>query len=481
MSKEPANESIASSLTIRASQYSGPKDLGRAESLYRSALSKSEIDYSSQLLFSSLIANPEHAPAFSAILAKIPAFASKGRKMVARIGDLLTNSPADAFLKSLASYCASPGAEAAVNCAGEAQKAGLFSYAATLGITALQQIESAQVSLKPASISRLIDVLEASGATDAAVRAARCARQLYPNEIAFRDREKNLLATQYLQETDMTSATGFRDTLRDREHQEAMHRTTDINTRLDELERRYRETQRLEDFRELVRAVREAPPARREAALSVLQDGHDRFGERDTLWFIREIRLDRKWSELRLHRQMVDEKPGDPQLANEHEQMRQAVLREHVDHLYEVVSSLPNTPERHRRELELAGKLLDAGRYEEAIKQAQAVKRRSDNRLDAWIIMAKSFVQLDLTPEASECFQSILSELNASASGPTERILEAKYAYAEFLLQEAEKKRDAVLARQARKLCSDVMIEDIDYRNIRPLSARAEHLVTELG
>jgi tetratricopeptide (TPR) repeat protein len=145
--------------------------------------------------------------------------------------------------------------------------------------------------------------------------------------------------------------------------------------------------------------------------------------------------------------------------------------------LYEVVGSLPNTPERQRRELELAGKLFDAGRYEEAIKQAQAVKRRSENRLDALVVMAKSFVQLGLTPEATECFQSILSELNANPQGAMERVLEAKYSYAQFLLAEAEQKKDAVLARQARKLCSDVMIEDIDYRDVRKLSERADALL----
>jgi hypothetical protein len=471
--------SLSAAAASHPSQYTGPKDLGRAESLYRSALSKPDLDYSTQLLFSSLVANPEHAGAFAAILAKIPAYAAARRKMVVRIGDLLGNAPADAFIKSLAGYCAAPSADAAIQCAGEAQKVALFPHAAALGEVALQQLESGQVNLKPASVARLIDVLDASGATDAAVRAARAATQLFPNDLTFRDREKNLLASQYLKETDMESATGFRDTLRDRERQEAMHRATaDAQSRLDELERRYRETQRLEDFRELLRAAREAPSAKREAALLVLQDGYDRFGEKETLWFIREVRLDRKWAELRQHRQMIDDRPGDAQLRADHGRMRRDVLREHVDHLYEVVSSLPGSPERHRRELELATKLFQAGRFEEAIKQAQAVKRRAEHRLDAWIIMAKSFVQLGLTPEAGECFQSILAELNANtAAGSATRVLEAKYAYAEFLLQEAEQKRDAILARQARKLCSDVMIEDIDYRDVRVLSARADKLL----
>src|SRR5262249_16712404 len=152
--------------------------------------------------------------------------------------------------------------------------------------------------------------------------------------------------------------------------------------------RRYRETLKLEDFRELVRAVREASKARREAALPTLQEGYDRFGERETLWFIRELRIERKQSELRQHRRMLDERPEDASLRQEHERMRQDVLREHVDHLYEVVSSLPAAPERYRRELELAGELFDAARFEESIKQAQSVKRRSaEHRLDAWIVM----------------------------------------------------------------------------------------------
>jgi len=385
--------------------------LGRAESLYRSAVSKPDLDYSSQLLFASLVANPGNREAFEAILGKIGAFAAAGRKMVVRAGDSAGNGAADSFIKTLAAYCAGPSAEAGIACAVEAQKVGLFGCAATLGMLALQQVESAQASLKSSGFTRLIDALDGSGAAEAAVRAARAAVQ--------------------------------------------------------------------EDFRELVRAVREAPQGRREAALEVLKDGHDRFGERETLWFIREIRLERKRAELRAHRQKVEEKPDEVQLRQEYQRMRAELLREHVDHLYELVSSLPNSPERHRREMELAGKLFEAGRFEEAIKQAQAAKRRSGDRLDAWMIMAKSFVQLGLTPEAGECFESILGELNAAAGGSASigRVLEAKYSYAEFLVQQAEKTGDLVLARQARKLCSDVMVEDIDFRGVRALSGRADKVI----
>jgi hypothetical protein len=217
-----------------------------------------------------------------------------------------------------------------------------------------------------------------------------------------------------------------------------------------------------------------------EAALPVLRDGLDRFGDRDTRWFVREIQLERRWAELRLHKQVMDEAPTSAALAEEHERLRHEVLGEQIDHLYEVISATPSTPERHRRELELARRLLEAGRYQEAVKQAQAVKRRGESRLDAWVVMAKSFVQLALIPEAGECFEQILTELRAAPHGSIEQVLEAKYSYAEFLITQAREKRDGTLAGQARKLCSDVMIEDIDYRDIRALSRRAEELVSQL-
>jgi hypothetical protein len=94
--------------------------------------------------------------------------------------------------------------------------------------------------------------------------------------------------------------------------------------------------------------------------------------------------------------------------------------------------------------------------------------------------MAKAFVRIGLMPEAGECFEQILAELRAAPHGSIERVLEAKYSYAEFLLAQAADKRDGTLAAQARKLCSDVMIEDIDYRDIRALSGRAEELVKRL-
>lgn len=457
-----------------AFRYAGPKDVGRAESLYRSAAGKPDLDYAAQLLFSALIANPEHEPAFQALLAKLPAYAGAKRRMVARVADVLGGAPADAFMRAFAAYCAAPGADAALAAAAEAQKAGLNPYAATLASAVLRQMEAAETPAKAPLLGRLIDVLEAAGALEDAARAVRAATQLFPADASFREREKNLLARKYLTETDIESAAGFRDTLKERAKQEALHRPADPAGRADELEQRYRQGHRLEDFRELVRALRESSAARREAALPALQDGYDRFGDKEILWFLREVRLERRWAEVRVHRQVLDESPADAGLRAEHEQLRREALREHVDHLYEVVSSLPAGPDRHRRELELAGRLFEAGRYEEAVKQAQAVRRRSENRLDAWVIMAKSFVQLGFTPEATECFQSILAELANSPHGSGERVLEAKYAYAQFLVQEAEKKRDAVLGRQARKLCSDVMIEDIDYRDVRTIAARAD-------
>lgn len=456
--------------------YPGPKDVGRAESLYRSAVNKPDPDYASQLLFSSLIANPEHEGALATILAKIPAYAAGRKKMVVRIADIVGGSPAEDFIRSLAAYCSGPTAEHALQCAAEAARVGLRGHAVTLGSKAMQHVESGDSMLRASALARLIDLLESVGALDQAVAAVRRASRLFPDDQSFREREKNLLASQYMRQTDLAAAPDFRTQLRDRERQQSLHRPTDPNIRLDELEQRYRQTHAFEDFRELVRGLRESSPQRREAALPVLRDGQDRFGDKETRWFVREIHLERKWSELRLHGQVLRENPANAGLTREHDALRREVLNEHVEHLYEVVSSLPPTPERHRRELELADKLLEAGRYEEAVKQSQSVRRRPEHRLEAWVIMAKAFVQLGFTPEATECFQSILFELAASPQGSAERVLDAKYAYARFLVQEAEKKADLVLARQARKLCADILIEDIDYRDARTLAALAERL-----
>jgi hypothetical protein len=449
--------------------------------LYSSALTKGDPDYASQLLLFALVANPEHGDAFAALLDKLPAYAASGRRLVLRIGDSLAGAPADPFIKSLAAYCAAPGVDAALACAAEAVRAGLAPHAAALARRAMQQAEAAATAPRIAWLNQLIDLFESAGALGDAVRAARWTVKLFPDDASAREREKNLLASQYLKDTNIARSGDFRDLLRDRRGQEAMHRPTDQAGRLDALEQRYRQTHAMEDFRELVRALREAPAPRKEAAEPTLRDGLERFGDRETLWFVREIRLDRKWAELRLHRQVVDESPEDAPVRAEHERVRQEVLREHVEHLYEVVSALPaGTPERLRRELELTARLFDAGRYEESIKQAQAVKRRAENRLDALLLMAKAFVQLGLRPEASASFEAILAELDAGPGRSSERALEAKYSYAEFLTAEAERKQDLLLARQARKLCSDVMIEDIDYRATRDLAARADRLIVQV-
>jgi len=464
------------------SNYLGPKDLGRAESLYRSALTKPDPDYATQLLFAALIANLEHEPAFAAILAKLPVYASNKRRMVVRSSELSGGgTPADAFVKTLAAYCASPRVDEALACAAEAQKVGLNPYCVTLAASVLQRLETGDTTIKPAAVARVIDLFEAAGSLDHAVRAAKSAARLFPAEAAFRQREKNLLANQYMSQTQLSDDSRSHDMLRNREQQEAMHRPLDPVARIDELEQRFRQNHQLEDFRELVRALRESSAARREAALPTLEAGLQQFGDRETRWFVREIKLEGATAELRVHRRLLDERPGDRALRDEHDKLRRQILAEQVEHLYEVVSALPSgAPERGKRQLDLARRLFDGARFEEAIKQAQSAKRRPEIKLDAWVIMAKSFVQLGLTPEATECFQSIIAELNAApqaGGGGTEKVLEAKYAYAQFLADEAERGGDAILARQARKLCSDVMVEDIDYRGVRPLAARLDAVI----
>jgi hypothetical protein len=81
--------------------YQGPKDTGRAESLHRSALTKADLDYATQLLFSALVANPEHSAAFAAILEKIPAFTAAKKRMTVRLGSP-SGAPADPFIRALA-------------------------------------------------------------------------------------------------------------------------------------------------------------------------------------------------------------------------------------------------------------------------------------------------------------------------------------------------------------------------------------------
>ena len=458
-------------------QYKGPRDVGKAESLYQSALTKKDLAYALQLLFMGLLANPEHAGIFDEILARIPTLAA--HKKGIRVTDLLTRGPADAFVSALAVYCGTPTPERAMDCAAEALKVDLVQPATVLGQRVLKSLEQGEVTLKAPALTRLMDILEASDALEEAVQAAKFAVRLFPEDQTLRQREKNLLASQYLKERKVTPSSTYRSNLQHPEEQMARHRPTDQNARVDELEQQYRHSHTLEDFRELVRAVRESPAARREAALEVLRDGLARFGEKDILWFTREIELDRRWAEVRARGQLVTEGPEGQEQRRQYDALRQEVLKAHIDHLYEVASSLPPGPDRLKRELDLAQRLFEAGRYEEAIKQAQSVKRRPERRLDAWAIMAKSFVQLGLTPEASACFQNVLAELGNTSHGSGEQILEAKYSYAELLVSEARGKNEPMLAQQARKLCSEVMLDDIDYREIRKLSAEAETLARQ--
>ncbi|HVT82466.1 MAG TPA: hypothetical protein VHM90_17630, partial [Phycisphaerae bacterium] len=393
----------------RMAEYRGPRDVGRAESLYKSALTKSDADYCLQLLFSALLANPEHAAAFQAIMGKSVELAEAKRKVSVRIADSLTGSPADDFVRSLALYITSWGADQGVACAAEAQKIGLVPMAVAMGERVARQWQEGQAPVRAASVTRLVDVLEAGGALEIALRTLHCGMQAFPHDASMREREKNLLATKYLLEHEPET---FQGNLKNRPQQEATQRPLDPAARLDELEQQYKESQRLEDFRELVRSLREAPGARREAALATLQDGFQRFGEKETRWFIREIKLERRWAEVRLQQKLAEESPADAAARQACDTLRRDVLREQIDHLYEVVSSLPPGPDRARREMELTRRLLDAGRHEEAVKQAQKLKGRAEFRTDAWIVMAKAFVRMGLAMEAAACFENILAALN---------------------------------------------------------------------
>jgi hypothetical protein len=85
--------------SLAANKYEGPKDTGRAESLYRSALTKADLDYATQLLFAALVANPEHEAAFAVVLEKVAAFTAAKKRMTVRLGTP-AGTPADAFIRS---------------------------------------------------------------------------------------------------------------------------------------------------------------------------------------------------------------------------------------------------------------------------------------------------------------------------------------------------------------------------------------------
>lgn len=455
-------------------RYPGPRDTARAESLYRTSLTKPELGFSIQLLVASLAADPEHENALKAMLARGAAVVAGGKKVSC---EYPMRSPVEAFLRSLVGYCSTFALADAITAATEAQRLGLHSQASILGEHALQQQEIGRHLVKPALLIRLSEVLEEAGDLGQAIDATRMAQKLATTDQAIREREKNLQASKYVKDNNLTSMTSFKASLNNPQAQAALHQPKDPQARINEVAQQYQQTHSQESLRELIRLLRGSSPEQRQGAMPILQDGLNRFGDKGTNWFIREVQLERRWSEVRLHQQMLEENPTSPALREEQQRLHQEVLAEQIEFLYEVIGSLPNTPERNRRALELCNRLLDAGRYEEAVRQAQLVKRQSDQRLDAWLVMAKAFVQLGLNPEAEECFRNIIAELGSSGGAALERVLEAKHSYAAFLLEQAKAAKSVSLASQARKLCSDVMVEQIDYRDIRRLSAEADKLM----
>ena len=69
----------------------------------------------------------------------------------------------------------------------------------------------------------------------------------------------------------------------------------------------------------------------------------------------------------------------------------------------------------------------------------------------------------------------VLSPIQRSIlEGIVRRTLACEKRPAEFLTDQAADKHDLSLAVPARKLCADIMLEDIDYRGIRELCAKTE-------
>lgn len=410
----------------------------------------------------------------------------KDENFKATAKDVSGRTPVDRFLSSLLDWSAHPLDPAyAVKAMEGAAELGLPAPAIWIADRAVGATLRDKKPRKEHLVVAM-NVYKRFDRVDKAVEVGEAAMRVDPNDARLQSEVRNMAAESTMTKGGFDQAGeqgGFRANIRD----------ADKQRRLDEAERLVTTEEVLDRQVAAARAEAEAQPADRPTAIRLIdtllkrarpedEDEAVRVADR---WYaqtkeyrFREYADTVRTRQLRKKAARLKAQAEQPGATDEMRDAAKAALREFV--LAEIAAyegQVAAYPTDLGRKFELAKRLYQVKRYDDAIGLLQEAKADVKNRASVLFYLGLSFQQMGWNDEAIETIRQALAQVDQADEKIT---TELKYGLMEALLARAGAEGALADAEGAYKLASEIAIQNINFKQIRARREEIKALVTRL-
>ena len=312
----------------------------------------------------------------------------------------------------------------------------------------------------------LRDIYHAIGQFKLASQAAEFALALRPDDMNLQQDMKNLAAKDTMASGKYGTAKSFRESIRDRELQEKLLEQDKDVHEIDALTRSIREAEAAwqadpEDpgkFTKLIEALRRPEQTEYEdRAVAMLEETYQKtnqFRWRQRIGEIRMAQLARQERTLRAEAEAGRDDPDAQELLT---RLRDFRLERAKTELQEFQLILEHYPTDSNARYQVAVRLFQLGRYQDAIPVFQQVRSDPKYRVPASILLGQALLLAGFPDEAVDTLKAVIDEYPGRGD---ERSMELFYWHARAL----EEKKDLA---SALKAYSQVVQWSFNYRDVQ--------------
>ena len=331
------------------------------------------------------------------------------------------------------------------------------------------------------------DLFAQIGAFDQAVEACRAAIQQDPNNSNLFSDLKNLEAERTMMRGGYGKSTeegGFRESVRDTEKQTALDqedRAVASASAVDQMIERARaeledDPQDVDKINKLVDALlRKADADAEKQAIELLGKAHELTGEYRFRVRQGDIRMRQFARRIKQLQKQLQADPDNAELKQELQKIHAARLKFELQEYRERVENYPTDVQL---KFELGKRLFQAKETDEAIGLFQQATADARIRAQSHLFLGSCFVRKEWYDEAID---TLREGIEHHKSDDDRVALELRYTLMDALENRARREKDPAVAKEARKFASEILQQDVNFRDIKTRIENLRQLTDELG
>jgi tetratricopeptide (TPR) repeat protein len=309
----------------------------------------------------------------------------------------------------------------------------------------------------------LKDVYKDIGRYTEAVQACHYAMQIKPHDMDLATEAKNLAANKTMMDGNYLSGRSFRDSIKDMEGQKKLLdsdkdiRTADslMQAAMDAEEEYNADPNEPGKLTKLVEAlVRTERPDQEAKATALLDEAFARTKQFRWRQMRGKILIGQLSRQERDMRQQLQKDPGNVDLKADYQTFLEKRVRTELE---ELTLWAENYPTDSNIRYELAKRLFQTGRFDEAIPVFQHVRNDPKLKIDATIYLGRAFYEAQFLDEAADTLRSVIEEYPIKGDDKSKAVY---YAYG-LTLEALQRNAEAV------KAYSQVAMWDFNYKDVQ--------------